>query len=61
MNNHYLVEITMRQTFFVAVEAISTSHAIHKAVNQDGEVSQPYPPETEEISAKVIRGEHGEA
>ncbi len=57
MKNHYLVEVTQQQHIFVSVEATNSSEAIELALQQQGKIEQPYPPEIEQIKARIIRGE----
>jgi hypothetical protein len=57
VRNHYLIEVTQRQTFYFSVEAESTSEAIELAVKQDSNLSEAMPPEVEQINAKCIGGD----
>ena len=56
MRNHYLIEVTQKQTFYFTVEAESASEAIELAVKQDSSLSEAMPPEVEQINAKCIGG-----
>ncbi len=59
MKYQYLVEITERLLTFVSVEAVSPEDAIEAALTNKDNSEQPYPPETEQITAKIIREDNG--
>ncbi len=58
MKEQYLIEITQKQLIFVSVEAESSSHAIDLAMSLQGEITRPYPPEIEQITARIINERH---
>lgn len=60
MKIQYLIEIKQTQLIFISVEAESSSEAIERALNQEGEVSPSFPPEVEQINARILRGSYGE-
>ena len=60
MSDSYMIEITQQQLIFISVEADSPAQAIELALNQGDEISQPYPPEIQQIKARIIRGEYVE-
>ena len=55
MENNYLVEVIQKQTLFIEVKALSSLQAEQRALTLDGEVNRPYPPEVEQIKARIIR------
>jgi hypothetical protein len=57
MRNHYLIEVTQKQTFYFTIEAESASEAIELAVKQDSNLSEAMPPEIEQVNAKCIGGD----
>jgi len=59
MKFHYIVELTQVQSFFVSIEADSTVEAIELAIQNQGEVETPYPPELKSVTAKVVRNDYG--
>jgi len=55
MENNYLIEVIQKQTLFIEVKAFSSLEAEKKALTLDGEINRPYPPEVEQIKARIIR------
>jgi len=57
MRNHYLIEVTQKQTFYFTIEAESANEAIEQAITQDKILSEAMPPEIEQVNAKCIGGD----
>jgi len=55
MENNYLIEVIQKQTLFIEVKALSSVQAEQKALTLDGNINRSYPPEVEQIKARIIR------
>jgi hypothetical protein len=54
MNNHYLIEVTKVQKFFVSIEAETPEQVIEEALTQRDRIAESMPPEITKIQVKQL-------